>query len=43
MLVEGDALTIIEKVRVTKEDKSNINTLVKEIKERIQRFDNIEF
>ncbi|MBA0795891.1 hypothetical protein Gohar_006721 [Gossypium harknessii] len=43
VFVEGDALTVIKRVKVVEEDKSNISNLVKEIKERFCIFDKIEF
>lgn len=40
---EGDALTIIRKLRATDEDKSCIRNLIKEIKEKGRRFRRLSF
>lgn len=41
--MEGDALTIINKLKSPEEDKSTISILIKEIKERVRGFALIDF
>lgn len=43
IIVEGDALTIIRKLNSSVEDKSNISSLIKEIKGRKHRFRSLSF
>ncbi|KAA3458678.1 reverse transcriptase [Gossypium australe] len=39
LVVEGDSLTVFKKVRSLDEDRSSIFVIIKEIKERVQRFE----
>nr|KJB30320.1 hypothetical protein B456_005G137200 [Gossypium raimondii] len=43
VVVKGDALVVIEKLRALEEDKSTISILVKEIKFRLDKFESMEF
>ncbi|MBA0765543.1 hypothetical protein Gotri_014722 [Gossypium trilobum] len=43
VVVKGDALAAIEKLRALEEDKSTISILVKEIKFRLDKFESMEF
>ncbi|MBA0711262.1 hypothetical protein Golax_010460 [Gossypium laxum] len=43
VMVKGNALAVIEKLKALEEDKSTISILVKEIKFRLAKFESMEF
>lgn len=43
VVVEGDSLTIMKKLRVHVEDRLAISVLIKEIRVRAQNFDSVEY
>ncbi|MBA0755327.1 hypothetical protein Gogos_020069 [Gossypium gossypioides] len=43
IFVEGDALTVIRKMKSTKEDKSVIGMVIRASKDKVETFEEIEF